>query len=158
MVSHELNFKHMSTEKYRMVRLLKTPAPFVAVYQARIKRMRGIEGVIIFPEQILCLEDQKIVNVVITNQPNHNGVDMVAASVIRSTSPRLWSSNCGGLIQTIDEVFAHEAANIGNVATAFYVRESKLRASQFLDERSYERYWFTNERSAINFAKKQIKL
>jgi hypothetical protein len=155
MVDQQLNIKMMNTDSYRMLRLLKTAPAFVRIYQARIKLLKNLDKVVLFPEQVLGLEGQKIACV-----SYYSTDDNINMSISRFQQPKLVDRTGG--TYTVDEIIELEStmANIAETSGVFMIStpNSNGYISFFDSSEKTTRVWFTNERAAISFAKNRIKL
>lgn len=163
MSADELNFKKMSTEKYRVYRLLQSPSIMVETYRKRIKEIGSYRGAIIFPEQFISLYGQSMYHVQIKRTQDQI---TCAANAVRSFS--LLGTGIDRALMSFDDVMEVERSNLGlDVNLLFSLR---LRAPSAISSRpnNYDIdikfdetapvYWFSNKSDTMSYLRKNIVL
>lgn len=164
MSADELNFKKLSSEKYRIYRLLQSPSSMVETYRLRIKAIGHYRGAVIFPEQFISLYGQSICKVSL-----NRGADAVSASaeIIRNFS--ISGHGADGALRTFDEVLESERQALlagDNINSIFKLaRELPKDDLKFyggaidirLDAASPV-FWFSNKADGLSFLRKNIKI
>lgn len=161
----ELNFKALSTEKYRVYRLLQSPTSMVETYRARIKEVGKFRGAVIFPEQFISLYGQQVCRVMLTRDQ-----DSVSGSVVirrnfsligRDVSPKREEDK---VLSTFDDVLEIEK-NSGHLAKdIFKLRLQSPKVDTYYTSNSEDIkydgtnpvYWFSNKGDALSYLRKKF--
>lgn len=150
----ELNFKKLSSEKYRVYRLLQSPTFMVETYRRRIKEVGSFRGAVIFPEQIISLYGQQICRVSVSRGDNNIGVGV---SIFRNFT--LCTENSRKPLNTFDDVLeAEKNDDRFNLALAEAKNSYHANKLDFAIDEKTPAYWFSNKSDGIAFARKIIKL
>ena len=156
----ELNFKKLSTEKYRIYRILQSPSAMVETYRKRIKSIGSYRGAVIFPEQFISLYGQTVCAVKVIK--SNEGIS-ASASVHHSFSLRGYGKQ--EALKTFDDVLEIEARCIssGDMDKMFMLALTRpvdtYYANSTIDLKWDEKsptYWFSNKSDGLAFIRKNL--
>lgn len=159
MADHALNFKTLSTEKYRLYRVLQSHAVLSETYRVRINTTGKINGAIIFPEQFVSVYGQSVVKVSVTRDTRSATVRVTVHDNVSLIGPDHEVVKTMEAIYKIEDEHAKRDLNKMFTLSAQSPSSNQLYSSQsmaFQIEDNSQVFWFTNKREAIKFASKNI--
>lgn len=136
-----IDFKQMAQPSSRLLRLMQTTGKFTACYRDRINLFGDRPSAIIFPEQILGLNQKAIYSVAFSSQKN----EFTLRSFVVE-NPKLFNP-AGDEITTVEEVLAVEDAG------------GEVRLNRGYDGRTFASNiaMFSSRRDAYRWAAKLIE-
>lgn len=139
-----VDFKKIGSKGYKAWRILSASGEWAQIYRNREKMLRSYKSAIIFPEQLLGLNQTKIYQVIVTYSS-----DTVFSQVliIRDFAPR---AATGEVLDTLEIIREYEHENQGG-GEVHRVSVGKKNANNSFYNRSY----FSGEKDAIKYQLKR---
>ena len=108
----EGDFKKIGAKGYKAWRILSASDTWASVYRQREKTLRNYHSAIIFPEQLLGLDQANIFSVVVSKQSSVRLLSVSSAiSVIRNFKPVTLSDEP---LSSLEAIMEYEANNSGS--------------------------------------------
>jgi hypothetical protein len=151
MATEALDFKKLNSTSGRMMRILRSHGKWAALYTERMAEIGDMKGAIVFPEQILSLNQSTLFAVSVVSKDDgkalnlHTRVSLLEDLTLAAGST--WSKHPYRVVEKFDEIIAIEKENPED--TSLFSVGGPGRHSSFNDSR-----FFTNGRAAVRYAEK----
>jgi len=156
MATQAISFTKVHTKPYKVWRILQAPGAWNRVYRNREARLRHYRSAIIFPEQILGLNQASIYKVVVVRGSSGDVESHISTLRSFGLFAHVPKDQYGcfvepGRISSTDELSYWESQNSENGDT------HRLMVSSGSDPKwSFDRYdYFTNIRDAVKFQQRE---
>ena len=142
-MAEAVDFSKVNTRQYKVWRIVSASPQWAEIYRNREKRLRNYRGGIIFPEQLIGLNQNMVFQVSV----QRNGNDVVSS--IKGITNYIPQGKQGERLDTLEAIREYEAQNIKPGSM-------KLGNSQYQAKSFYDLDIFTNAKDAIKYQQKLL--
>jgi hypothetical protein len=137
------DFTKAHSKKYQTWRVLQAPGEWATVYNDRIREFGNYRGAIIFPEQLLGL-NQKCIFTASVNRQVHQSV---SGGISQLNTWGIYDSPNATFLTTLDEVYEFERRST----------PKDLRFTSVFGSRAFHEYCaFSNKKGALQYVTSEI--
>jgi hypothetical protein len=112
-----LNLKKLGSREYRIARILQAPEPWQTFYRGRLKEIGRFDKAVIFPEQLLGLNQNCVYAVSVVESFGNSG-NTITSTIYGLRSYRAKNAD-GDRLETIDDILRYEQSTVNKLSSLY---------------------------------------